>query len=93
MRELIITKVSAECGFTIPLGISRIAVLGFCTSISRSIYRLKAIAAFLAVTIHPIINSRSLKLKCDSVKPIAIEKPAIAKGRAKIVWLNLTSDK
>ena len=50
--ELIITKTKADVGETIPAGISRTTVRGFFASMSLSKYRLNAIAADLANTIH-----------------------------------------
>ena len=49
---LSITKRKALSGDMMPLGISRIAVRGFFASNARSRYRLKAMAALLAVTMQ-----------------------------------------
>lgn len=50
------TNINAEREDISPEGISRTAVLGLRASMRRSAHRLKAMAAFLAVTIHAIIK-------------------------------------
>ena len=55
-----ITKRSALFGAIMPRGISRMAVLGFRASKFLSRYRLKAIAALLAVTIHINTNTKRI---------------------------------
>jgi hypothetical protein len=52
-------KIRASFAEILPAGISLTAVRGFNASISLSKYRLKAIAAFLAVTIHTNINKNN----------------------------------
>lgn len=86
------TKMSAFLAFIILDGISRTAVLGFKTSKCLSIYLLNAIAALRANTIHKMTNkNKSIrKVYCNL---IAKKKPINAKGKAKMVWLNLISDK
>src|SRR5690606_23067434 len=84
---------SAWFAVTLPAGISRTTVRGFIASISRSRYRLKAIAAFRASTIQ-----QSIRINCSQVKPSLVvltarKKPIIAKGRAKMLWANRTNEK
>ena len=88
-----ITNKSAALGLICPDGISLIFVRGFLSSKLRSIKRLKAIAALRAVIMQPSINKNSLTLKGSLVCLIARKKPIRANGKAKIVWLNLTSEK
>lgn len=83
IKELIITKTSAELAFILPFGISRISeVLGFAVSISLSIYLLKAIAAERAETIQ-----RNTKTKIFQLISLleAKKKPINANGIAKMV--------
>ena len=53
-------------GDILPAGISRFAVLGFRISISLSIYRLNAIAAFRAKTIQRSIKTNFVRSKLAS---------------------------
>ena len=60
-KQLTTIKNIAFFGLIMPAGISRFAVLAFCTSISLSKYRLKAIAAFRANTIHKTTYKKSFQ--------------------------------
>src|SRR5690606_42157220 len=75
-----------------PAGISRTAVRGFSASMSRSKYRLNAIAAFLAVTIQMSISRNSVQSKDNSVVCKARKNPMIANGSAKTLCANSTND-
>lgn len=89
---LIITNNKAFLGDIFPEGISlTFAVLGFFKSISLSIYLLKAIADDLAKTIHSMICTSVIR--SNSKFAVAKLKPIIAKGNAKMVWLNFIRDK
>ena len=62
--QFIITKKKADLALIDPFGISLISVvLGLALSISRSIYRLKAIAAERAKIIHKITNTNNVHFK------------------------------
>ncbi len=94
--QLLITKSKAFLPEIIPAGISRIAVRGFFASKFLSSHRLKAIAALRAKIIHKItINSnRHHGLSVEKSAFLNAKKnPIIAKGIAKMVWLNFTRDK
>lgn len=84
-NELALTKRSAAFGEIIPAGISRFSVLGLALSMSRSKYRLNAIAAERAKIIHKITkkNKRQEMLCCGNC--VAKKNPKIAKGSAKMV--------
>jgi hypothetical protein len=90
--EFKITNFNAADGLIFFEGISLISdVLGLIASISLSIYLLNAIAADLANTIHIITY---IKVKYEkSLSGYDRKNPMIAKGSAKIVWLNLINDK
>lgn len=103
--QLKITKRRALEEDMMPAGISLMAVLGFNASKLASRYRLKAIAALLAKTIHAITRTSFNKITAADrlvfvVKvPVpdsngayltASTKPIIAKGIAKMVCENLT---
>ena len=95
--QLIITKTNALFADKIPAGISRIAVRGFLASKCLSRYLLNAMAALLAVIIQIITNNSFLTINIfhnpfidPLVTGIAIKKPIIAKGIAKMVCENLT---
>ena len=60
IAQQMITKRSALFGAMMPRGISRMAVLGFRASKFLSRYRLKAIAALLAVTIQINTNTKRI---------------------------------
>src|SRR5690606_22140802 len=75
-----------------PAGISRTAVRGFNASMSRSKYRLNAMAAFLAVTIQMSMSRNSVQLKGNSVVCKARKNPMIANGSAKTLCANSTND-
>ena len=84
------TNLSADSDFMRPLGISLTSdVLGFLASISRSRYRLKAMAALRAKTIHKTTSMNLSQVNKYSFCLIAKVNPISAKGKAKIVWLNL----
>lgn len=92
--QLITINHKALLGEITPAGISLTAVLGFFSSISLSIYLLKAIAALLAKT----ITAKTFKNKIQLIVAWALwvlakKKPIQAKGRAKMVWLNLMRDR
>lgn len=88
-----ITKIRAEFAFTIPAGISLMMVLGFLASISLSSHLLNAMAALLANNIHKITNN---KVFISKPAPWMTEPdiyPTKAKGKAKMVWLNLIRER
>ncbi len=87
-----IIKNKAFLGLIIPAGISLIAVRGFKTSNFLSIKRLNAMAELRAVTMQASTNKNNFN---ENVKPScsANVNPMQANGKAKIVWLNFTSDK
>ena len=92
-KQLIIVNVSAWVGETLPVGISLVAVLGFRISISLSIYRLKAIAAFRAKTIQRSMIIILFTLKLTELVIVAKKKPMMAKGNVKIMCANKTNEK
>ena len=61
ITQQMITNRSALFGAIMPRGISLMAVLGFLASKFLSRYRLKAIAALLAVTIQINTNTKRIK--------------------------------
>lgn len=96
MIQLIITKSNAFSADKIPAGISRIAVRGFLASKCRSRYLLNAMAALLAVIIQIITKINFFPISIlhnECIDPLltgmAIKKPIIANGIAKIVCENL----
>src|SRR4030042_3106057 len=91
--EFIITNRAADRGPILPDGNSLLSVLGFSESIFLSARRLKPIAAFLAKIMQRIIRIRSLKLNVYSFPDTANANPIMAKGMAKTVWRNFTSEK
>lgn len=93
-KEVRVTKIRADRRLIMPRGISRtLLVRGFAVSISASKNRLNAMAADLARIIAPTICAKSNQDQpiCVSRNPSII--PNSAKGIAKMVWLNLISDK
>lgn len=92
-KQLTMVKISAFRAEIFPAGISRIAVLGLIASMSRSKYRLKAMAAFLAVTMHNNINSNSFQEKVYSVVCRAKKKPIRANGNANTLCANKTKER
>src|SRR5690606_2152187 len=72
---------------------SRTAVRGFRASMSRSRYRLKAMAALRAKTMHPIINKKSISVKPAPVVSCPKKKPIKAKGRANMLCAKSTNEK
>ena len=90
---LTITNIAAALLPIIPEGISLFLVLGLRASNFLSASLLNPIAAFRAKIMHSIISSSSLRLKLYSGSDTASEKPISAKGIAKTVWLNFTSEK
>ena len=80
-----IVNINASFELILPEGISRIAVLGFCASISLSKYLLKAIAEFLAKIMHNTIRNSLSQLNSCPVTEMARKKPINANGIAKIV--------
>ena len=78
------TNKRASVAETLPAGMSRITVRGFFASIFLSRYLLKAIAAFLANTMHKITKANKYQLKGLAVVVIPKKKPIIAKGIANI---------
>lgn len=91
--DVITTKASAAPGLITPAGISRTLVRGFNSSMSRSRYLLKAIAALLAKIIHKTTNARVFHSKPFGLCKVPNVKPNKANGIAKMVWLNLMSEK
>jgi len=83
--EFRITKNKAEEGLILPAGISLPEVRGFLESISRSIYLLKAMAAFLAKTMHRTTSNSSRQLSGEWESWMPRKNPVMAKGMAKIV--------
>ena len=83
--QQVITKKRAAFGEIILEGISRMAVLGFFLSKCLSMYRLKAIAALRAKSIHKITRINFSQLNETVLVLIAREKPIKQKGKAKIV--------
>ena len=76
-----------------PLGNSRFLVRSFKASIFLSAYLLKDIAAVLANIMHPKIKKGRPMEILNLTLCAPNKKPMSANGSAKIVWLNLTSDK
>lgn len=79
-------KSIAAIGCINPEGISRFFVRSFCLSISLSTYRLKAIAALLAKTMHN--KTRIASLKLIVLPPVAfnpVRIPIKANGSANMV--------
>ena len=95
ITQLITVKSKAFLAEIIPAGTSRAAVRGFLASKVLSKYRLKAMAAFRAVTMHTSMRTKVSTLKGCSLgsKKNAKAKPIKAKGKAKMVWLNFTRAK
>ena len=92
--QLIITKMSAALGFMLPFGISRTAAVRlFALSIARSIYLLKAMAALRAKTMHNTTFKSRIASKLKVEYSIAKKYPISANGKAKMVWLNLMSER
>ena len=96
--QFVITNNSAFAEEIIPLGISLIFVRTFSLSNLLSAQRLNAMAALRAKTIHRIIlknRSQSMRLLFSSIESVgdARKNPIIAKGIAKMVWLNFIRDK
>ena len=92
-KALIITNTAAALAPIIPEGISLFFVLGLRASNFLSASLLNPIAAFRAKIMQSIISRSSLMLKLYSSFDTASEKPIRAKGIAKTVWLNFTSEK
>src|SRR5450759_917946 len=88
-----ITKAEAAFELIIPLGISLFWVRGLRASNLLSTSLLKPMAAFLAKIMQRITNRSNFKLKLYSTLETASENPIRAKGIAKTVWLNFTSEK
>ena len=82
--ELMITKLKACLACIVPAGISLTAVLGFNLSKCLSMYRLNAMAALRANTIHNTTKTNNLSSNGLFVLR-AKAKPIMAKGKAKIV--------
>jgi hypothetical protein len=91
--QLTIVNIRASFELILPEGISRMAVLGFCASISLSKYLLKAIAEFLAKIMHNTISKSLSQLNSCPVIEMARKKPINANGIAKTVWANNTREK
>ena len=92
--QFTITKMSAALGLTLPFGISlTVAVLSLALSMSRSIYRLNAMAALRAKTMHKTTFKSRIASKLIVEYSIAKKYPISAKGSAKMVWLNLTKER
>ena len=81
------TKTVAADRESFPDGISRTAVRGFRASMAASAIRLKPMAADRAPTMAASIQNRSHGVKgCRRWASTTADR---AKGRAKIVWVNL----
>lgn len=76
-----------------PAGISRIAVRGFKASISRSRYRLNAMAELRAVTMQISMSTNNIQLKGWLVVCTAKKKPINAKGIAKMLCAKRTKER
>ena len=87
------TNNNARCGEITPEGISREAVRSLAASISRSRYRLKAIAALRAITIHISTRNNFNQISPAGRVVAAMVKPTKANGSAKTVWLNFIRDR
>jgi hypothetical protein len=92
-NALVIEKMNASRGCILPDGISLLEFRGFRLSINRSVTLLKLTAALRAKIIHRITLTNTDQLNVWSVRYIERKKPIIAKGSAKIVWLNFTNDR
>jgi hypothetical protein len=99
MIQQMITKRSTLPGAIIPLGISRIAVLGLRASKCLSRYRLNAIAALRAVTMQTSTRKKRVsRTELSGMPPSWIngapnmprKNPIMANGNANKVWENLT---
>ena len=93
-KMLLMATNNAALGLEIiPAGISRTAVRGLSLSNFSSIYRLKAMAALRANTIHNTTARRMCHSNGLPSYQTAKNNPMSAKGNAKMVWLNLMSDR
>lgn len=91
--QLTAVKINAFVAGMRPAGMSLCFVLGFSASKFRSRKRLKAMAAFLANTIHAIMKTSFIQLNVFSVVLRARKKPMKAKGIANMVWAKSTSER